>query len=212
LAGPARSTALAEEPDDEVKWLMRVGFRLVAQNPNRPFTLQELLAEARLSNRAFYRHFETKDELLVAIFRADAQRVRAEIEHRINGAKSPQAALLAWIDHWVAISFEARRSRRLHVLMSRQFVIANGMREAVIESYQPSISLLQATLEEGRQSGLFPTTRPAVDARALQAVTSAIVRARVEGVLASSPEELRRNLLRLAQRLTGSSSGEGTTR
>ena len=49
-------------------------------------TVAEVLAEAGLSTRAFYRHFQSKDELVLAVFEQEAQRRYAGLEAQLATA------------------------------------------------------------------------------------------------------------------------------
>jgi len=198
---PDRSDSSALRIDDERKALMQAGYRLVAQSPDRAITLQDILTESTLSTRAFYRHFSTKDQLLVAIFEADSDRVRAELEQRIASAPSAVDAFLVWIDQWIAIMFEPRRTARTQVFVSSPFRTATGMRDALVASSARSIDLLRQVLERGRADGVFSTVDPAADACALQVVAIATAKARMHGDLASSPHEARRTMIDLASRI-----------
>jgi len=195
---PVKSSAA-----DERHGLLRAGYRVLARNQRRFVTLQELLDESGLSTRAFYRHFETKDQLLVAIYESNATRVEEERAQLIAEAPGPYHALIAWIDSWLTLVYEARRSGRVEVLASSQFLAAEGIDHAIAASHAASRELLQQVLQEGADSGVFRTARPQFDSLALQATVGAIMRQRIDGTLSDPPARTQQTLIDFAERIVG---------
>ena len=78
-------------------------------------TVADVLDEAGLSTRAFYRHFTSKDELLLALYARDSTATEARVRERLASAPSPRAAIECWIDETLALGFEPRRAARTRV-------------------------------------------------------------------------------------------------
>jgi AcrR family transcriptional regulator len=57
----------------------------------------DIVKRAGLSNQAFYRHFESKDELVVAVFDAGIYRLDSYLSHQVDKAATPMDQLRAWI-------------------------------------------------------------------------------------------------------------------
>ena len=73
-----RSPAREARYENERKAIIRAAYRLVGHN--RGFvSVQEILESAELSTRAFYRHFSSKDELVLSMYRSDNERVSARV-------------------------------------------------------------------------------------------------------------------------------------
>src|SRR5207248_1956283 len=66
--------------------------------------------------RAFYRHFGSKDELILAIYKRDSLASCAKLRDRMAASKSARAALEVWIDETLALGFAASRARRIRPL------------------------------------------------------------------------------------------------
>jgi AcrR family transcriptional regulator len=158
-------------------------------------TVAEVLAEAGLSTRAFYRHFASKDELLLALFDADNEVVAARVEASINSASDPEAALDAWIDQQLALAYAPRRSKRTQVLSAEGRRLQHEFPDEFARIEAGVLAPLERVLEAGRADGSFPHTEPARDARSIHAVTWALVEARLAGDetdLASARAHIRR--------------------
>lgn len=57
----------------------------------------DIIAEAGLSNDAFYRHFKSKADLVTALLEDGAERLRSYLEHQIAKEQTPQAQVRRWV-------------------------------------------------------------------------------------------------------------------
>lgn len=62
-----------------------------------PPKVADIVAEAGLSNQAFYRHFASRDDLLAAVAEAGAARLVSYLEHQMGKADRPAEQIAAWI-------------------------------------------------------------------------------------------------------------------
>ena len=62
-----------------------------------PPKVADIVAEAGLSNQAFYRHFASRDDLLAAVAEAGAQRLVSYLEHQMGKVTDPTDQLRAWV-------------------------------------------------------------------------------------------------------------------
>jgi AcrR family transcriptional regulator len=62
--------------------------------------------EAGLSNQAFYRHFASKDALLLAVLADGQHRLVSYVERRVEAVDDPQEQLQRWVE---ALMEQARR-------------------------------------------------------------------------------------------------------
>lgn len=118
-----------------------------------------VLEEARLSTRAFYRHFESKDELVAAVF-AEMNRVELlRLERKMSVAHSPVEAVAAWIDGRFDLAFDDNTESDLRRLLleaqSRVFTSPEPV-SAVI--FEPLIEQLQRGLDLGVFHDVMPVT------------------------------------------------------
>src|SRR3954452_25587654 len=100
----------------EVRVFVEAGLEVLRRTGAQRLTVAEVLAEAHRSTRAFYRHFASKDELLLAIYEHDARTSVAGLRGEIATASSARDALLVWIDATLHLAFDPPRARRTRVL------------------------------------------------------------------------------------------------
>jgi AcrR family transcriptional regulator len=203
---PGRDLAKYEA---EERAIMQAAYRLIGHNETGSTAVQDILTEAGLSTRAFYRHFASKDDLIVAMYRADSARVAAELSAALAAAPTPPAAVEAWIDHWLAIAYDPRRAKHVRVLSSAEARSALGLRSVEAEDSRTSIAVLAQVLSAGRHSGHFPSVEPDDDARAFQAVVGALLQARLFREFTPSWAQARAHLCSLIGRALGCPLGNG---
>ena len=84
-----RSAAYKDEARIEV--MRRCG------TESRP-RVTDIVAEAGLSNEAFYRYFASKDALVAAILEDGTERLRSYVAHRMEAETSPEGKVRRWVE------------------------------------------------------------------------------------------------------------------
>lgn len=87
---------------EEVARLIQASFKLIRESGNLDPKVSEIVAEAGLSNQAFYKHFCSKNELLLAVLEEGSDLLRAYLEHRMEKADGPEKKIRFWIDGMLA--------------------------------------------------------------------------------------------------------------
>jgi AcrR family transcriptional regulator len=169
------------EVDAEERALIEAAHRVMRRNGFNGATVADILAEAGLSTRAFYRHFGSKDELLLAMYRRDSDAVAARIADRCDAAPTAAAALSAWLDEVLSLAYEPRRARRAAVLGSLAARRAETYPEAEEAAVASLVGPLVRVLERGRDDRSFPLVNPEVDAHTIHAVVWGITEGRMQG-------------------------------
>jgi AcrR family transcriptional regulator len=132
-----------------------------------------VLAAAGLSTRAFYRHFDSKDALLLAMFRRDSDRVHAELTAAADAAPTPPEALRAWIFGFLSLTADSHRRRRVLVMSCGELMGSAGYTAERARMSAAHHAAVAAILERGRADGSMPWADPDADARTITAALSA---------------------------------------
>ncbi len=167
--------------EHEVHALLEAALAVLRRAGIDGLTVAEVLAEAGLSTRAFYRHFAGKDELVLALFARESERATARRADAVAGAVTPLAALEVWIDDVLALAYEPRRAARTRVLQSEGARLQREFPDEFTRIVRDELAPLVAILETGRADGTFPATDPAADARTIHAVVWSLAQSRLEG-------------------------------
>ncbi len=166
---------------DDVQQLVAAGLIVLRREGAADMTIADVLAEAGLSTRAFYRHFSSKSDLLLAIYEHEVERYRPRLQRRLDAAASPQDALVAWIDELLATGFEPRRGERTRTMFSWAIPLQQEFPAEFAAIRAALTGPLQAVLEAGRADGSFPATEPERDARFIRALTWDLVDEHLSG-------------------------------
>ncbi len=165
-------------------------------------TVREVLSRANLGTRAFYRHFASKDELVMAVFADAAEREADRLARRMASATDPVSAVVAWIDGRLQLAFDRRVSANLQDL-SMQAQLRRRETPAELElAYDLMLAPLVAQLEAGRREGLFRGVDPGPDARSIHDVVWGVVERQWSG-FPLRPRESRDRVVRFCLHAIG---------
>ena len=114
---------LAAGPDgaDEVQCLVRATLTVAARTGNIEPSVRQILEEAGLSTNAFYRHFRSKDDLLLVTYAEGTRALVERLEERMGAFDDPFDRMRTWVEVFVrqASPPTARRALPWSVGMSR---------------------------------------------------------------------------------------------
>jgi AcrR family transcriptional regulator len=108
----------------EIRRLLDATYAVMRRTGELDPRVSDIVAESGLSNQAFYRHFQSKDELLVAVLADGQRRLVATLDERMRAASPGQERVRAWVEVVLA---QARRPAA--AANTRPFAI-NGLRLA----------------------------------------------------------------------------------
>jgi AcrR family transcriptional regulator len=167
-------------PERERALLLSAAMKVMRRNGFAHASVADILEEAGLSTRAFYRHFESKDDLVGALYRADAEHAAARLDERVAAAPTPEAKLEAWIDEILSFAYDPRRAPRVSVMSSeaaRRSVAEREQRAAQALLTAPLLRVLEA----GQRDGSFPSADPVNDAHTIHRLVFGLVMDSIAG-------------------------------
>ena len=179
----------------EVVALIRAVHRLTRRRTYAETTVSEILDEAKLSTRAFYRHFSSKDELLVAVFEYETALVVDQLATAIDGAGDAAARFDRWLDWYLSLLSDPRRLSRFIVLQQEHDRLARDHRARMGRLDQRRDAVLVEVLALGVADGSLPGADPARDAPVIHALVTGTLR-RVATGEKQDADEVRRQLRR----------------
>lgn len=187
----------------EMDVLIGAALRVMRRKGYAAATVVDVLAEAQLSTRAFYRHFRSKDELFLAVFEKEAMASRERMRGRLEAAPRPLEKLGAWIDEMLTLAYEPRRARRTKTFFCEAAALRAVFPAEFSAIYAELAKALVPILEQGRAEGVFPLAEPEADAALLCAVTWSVVEARFAGGGPPTARAARARLLSFGLRALG---------
>ncbi|MBO0729724.1 MAG: TetR/AcrR family transcriptional regulator, partial [Acidimicrobiaceae bacterium] len=106
------------EPREERDLILAAALEVLRRNEGEEATVADILQQAGLSTRAFYRHFETKEDIIRALYERDAESFGSHLRRSVEAAGEPRAALAAWVNEVLGLAYDRRRAERMTALGS----------------------------------------------------------------------------------------------
>ena len=193
------------EPDAERDLILLAALEVLRRNDGEEATVADILQEAALSTRAFYRHFQTKEDVIRALYERDAESFGAHLRRRVEAAATADEALATWVNEMLGLAYDRRRAERVSALSSAMvFRVVAGTRAQQMGSDllgQP----LRSVVERGMAAGYFRHAHPALDVRTIRAITMEAVNWARTGEVKLSRREAADHVLRFARAALGAS-------
>lgn len=162
--------------DDDRHRIIEAAYRCLSEPHQGPIRMSVILRTAGVSSRAFYRHFRSKDDLLLALLRQGADDITARVDRvAAQAVGSPADQLAAWIGEVFDLMADPRQQMRMSVIDSEEVRAAQGYRELREQSHAGRERSLTEILGRGRADGSFPLADPDHDAVAISALVSRIM-------------------------------------
>jgi len=171
MSGPIsrRGNKLAPDPDVRCA-ILAAASNSMHDHGIRGLSIAAVLERAQLSTRAFYRHFESKDQLVAAVFlevaRIETQRLRRKMANIAN----PVEAVVAWVDGRLELAFGENTEFDLRRLSLEAHSKAFSSPETVAPAYSAILEPLVEELERGLELGVFQDIVPATAAKSIHGV------------------------------------------
>lgn len=159
------------EPDPQVREeLIAAATQLVRANGVRALSIADVLARAGLGTRAFYRHFDSKDQLVSEVFLDMARSEVLRLRRRMSDSTDPVRAVAAWIDGRLdlVVRDEIRSDLRRVSLEAQNQMFAAP--ELIAPAYREIMRPLVAELGRGSAAGVFIDIDPEGAALSIQGV------------------------------------------
>jgi AcrR family transcriptional regulator len=167
---------------DELARILAAAEAVLARGGYDGLRVDDVLADAGLSTRAFYRHFRGKSELFVALFDAEMARAQERLRSRLAKAGGPEAQVRAWVQATVALAYDPRLARRTRLFFVERQTFATEFPAEIERCVRLLLEPLEDAIAAGRAAGLFPDADPALDAVAIHHLCTGLMTDRLLGI------------------------------
>lgn len=172
----ARRTAVASE----VRTLVEAALALIQRTGVVEPRVSEIVREAGLSNQAFYRHFRSKHELLVAVLDEGVRMLASYLADRMARASSPKEQVREWIRGMLEQALHERGAQATRPFVRARARLAESLPEEVSRSEQQLTEPLRIALARAVEVGELPHAIPERDAEAIYHLAMGWVQARLQ--------------------------------
>ncbi|CUU54852.1 DNA-binding transcriptional regulator, AcrR family [Parafrankia irregularis] len=151
----------------ERQMIMDAAVRLMKGSGHAEMAVVDVLAGTGLSTRAFYRHFGSKEALLLALIHREAEAVARSMTRAVERAREPAAALEAWLDRLLDTFFEPRQVARSALFTTAAAGAAVPLAEKLDDIRWILARPLADVLRAGNDAGVLFSPNPDADAISL---------------------------------------------
>jgi AcrR family transcriptional regulator len=168
--------------------LLSAAQRLLARDARDPLRVDDVLGEARLSTRAFYRHFHGRTELFLALLAAETARAAERLDGRLARAATPEDKVRTWVQVVLALAYDSRLAARARLFAGERATLAREFPTEVEQCVRTQLAPLEDVIAAGRDEGAFPAADPVADARAVHHLCAGLMADKLWGSGAMSRE------------------------
>ena len=153
----------------EVERIVEATYRVIARTGGFDPKLRDVLRESGLSTQAFYKHFRSKDELMLVLLDDGRRRLLGYLAHRMEKERLPEDRVRAWIEGVLAQAADPEVAARTRPFLAHQDRLA----EQFPDEQRQSVDLLVGVLADavGAIDGARGRQAARRDARAVYHLT-----------------------------------------
>jgi AcrR family transcriptional regulator len=164
-----RRDKLAPDPGIR-RAILSAASKSVREQGVRGLSIAAVLDRAQLSTRAFYRHFDSKDQLVAAVFLEMAHVEMRRLRKSMADAADPIEAVTAWVDARLDMAFDEDIKSDLRRLSTEAQSQMFASPELIAPAYAAMLEPLIEQLQRGLELGLFHDIDPVTEAQSIQGV------------------------------------------
>ena len=149
-----RVAAREQAHADELRRLVDAAYAVVARTGTLDPSVRAILAESGLSRQAFYRHVESKDELLLVMLDEGRRDLVDYLAHRIESVEEPcvESRIDAWVGGVLRQAADADAARRTKPFVAHVDRLAERFPDEQVRSEELLIAQVEGLLEKGTRA------------------------------------------------------------
>lgn len=153
--------------DDERDRLLTAAMQVLQRSGWWGFKVESVLKQAGLSTRSFYRHFEKKSDLLLALLEVELGKAAVGLAVKTSQADSPSGKVRAYIAAIIDMAYVEDLVKPSSLFASHWRELLPEYPEAIDRCTENLIVPLADAIEAGTATGEFTSEHPLSDARAI---------------------------------------------
>jgi AcrR family transcriptional regulator len=152
---------------DEVARLLHAGLQEIAERGDVEPRVVDIVKRAGLSNKAFYRHFRSKDELLLAILEEGMRARVSEFDARLARGRSATERVRIWVECVLEQAVNEQLAALTRPLLVYQARLADSLGEQLWGHADHLRAPLESALRDGLESGELAVLDPRAEAEVI---------------------------------------------
>jgi len=150
--------AARSRAEERVQRFLDAAFALIDEKGSTEFTIQEVIERSKQSLRGFYEYFDSKDELVIALFEETVREANEDINAAVEAETDPLARLRAftirlyeWCDPDETPRIRGSHNRRAISEFSMHLTVKYS--ERVRAAMRPDSRLLRGLVDAASEAG-----------------------------------------------------------
>lgn len=177
---------------DEVRRLVEATFALIERDGDLDPRVGDIVRAAGLSNQAFYRHFPSKEALLVAVLDEGVRILASYLTHRMRRTTRPTAQVREWLRGMLAQGLRPEAAAATRPFVLGRARLAASFPQEVAESERALVALVREAIRAGVAAGELPDADPERDAETLYHQALGWLQARMLDATPPQPQDSER--------------------
>ena len=145
---------------DEAQRLIQAGIDEIREKGGVDPRVADIVRRAGLSNKAFYRHFKSKEELLMAVLEEGLRRSREDFDAHLARADSAVGRVREWVLRVANLAVDPEAARLTRPLLVYQATLAENLGAQVFDNVEHVMAPLRDALRDAKASGELPDVDP----------------------------------------------------
>jgi AcrR family transcriptional regulator len=173
----------------EIERIVEATYAVIARTGSVDPPMRAILREAGVSTQVFYRHFQSKDELMLVIIDDGRRRLADYLRHKMERAGDPVSAIGAWIEGTLAQAADAEAAQRTRPFVANLGHLQEQYPDEHRESVQVLVRLVEEAIAEAAAAGRLTSDDPHADAMAIYHLAQGSMELHLRERSAPPPEE-----------------------
>ena len=152
---------------DEVERLLRAGYAVMSETQSVSPRVSDIVRHSGLSNQAFYRHFRSRDELLLALLAAGRHSLVEYVRHLRVKERWPAGQVRRWTEGILAQAADAQAADATRPFARNRLYLASQFPDEVHRADEELRALVRPALSLGKATGEWPAVQVERDSHAL---------------------------------------------
>jgi AcrR family transcriptional regulator len=161
------------EDGTERQMLIDAADQIMTLKGYKRMSVIDVLQETGLSTRAFYRHFDSKADLLEALRLRENASIGRSLARVVASAPNPVAGIEAWLDRYLDLFYEPRLAERTALLSTEETRASTYSESLRHEMRRSTCASLVEALRAGHERGVLVSANPEADAYSIFALVGA---------------------------------------
>jgi AcrR family transcriptional regulator len=165
--GSGRKAEAAHKAEDERDRLLRAAMQVLHRSGWWGFKVESVLRQAGLSTRSFYRHFDKKSDLLLALLEYELGGAAVGLRRVTVAADTPSDKVRAYLAATIDMAYREDLKKPSSLFASHWRELLPEYPEAIDRCTERMMAPLAEAIQEGKDRGEFQSDDPVADARAI---------------------------------------------